>query len=168
LNVLVCPGLIESGTVNPVVLKPVPVTLACVIVRTLVPGLPIWIVWEFVEPTATLPKLALEGVREISGAAATPVAERFTTADAAPPLPWTVSVPVKAPVAEGVTATVKFPDWPVGTDIGSVAPVKLNCGLEIVPWVIEIGIVPVFATAIVWVVCFPTPTFPKFTAVGLT
>jgi hypothetical protein len=107
-------------------------------------------------------------LREICGAAATAVAERLTTAGAAPSLPWTVSVPVKVPVADGVTATVKFPDWPVATDTGKVTPVKLNCGLETVAWVIETGMAPVFATAIVWVVCLPTPTFPKFTLVGLT
>jgi len=149
LKVLVCPGLIESGGVKPVVLKPLPVTLACVIVKTLVPVLPIWIVWEFVEPVATLPKFALEGVRLIPGAAVTAVAERLTTAGAAPSLPWTVSVPVRVPAADGVTATVTFPDWPVAMARGSVTPIKLNCGLEIVAWVIEIGMVPVFATAIV-------------------
>ena len=52
--------------------------------------------------------------------------------------------------------------------IGSVTPVKLNCGLEIVAWVIESGNVPVFATATVWVACFPTLTLPKLTLVGLT
>ena len=107
-------------------------------------------------------------LKEICGVAATAVAERLTTAGAAPSLPWTVSVPVKVPVADGVTATVKLPDWPVGTDNGSVTPVKLNCGLEIVACVIETGMVPVFATATVCVVCLPTLTFPKFTAVGLT
>ena len=63
---------------------------------------------------------------------------------------------------------MKFPDWPVEMDIGKVTPVKLNCGLEMAACVIETGMVPVFATAIAWVVCFPTPTFPKFTVVGLT
>ena len=83
-------------------------------------------------------------------------------------LPWTVSVPLNVPVVDGVTATVKFPDWPVAMDIGSVTPVKLNCGLEIVACVIDTVVLPVLETATVWVVCFPTPTFPKFTAVGLT
>jgi len=41
LNVLASPGLIESGRVKPVVLKPLPVTLAWVIVRTPFPVLPI-------------------------------------------------------------------------------------------------------------------------------
>lgn len=92
----------------------------------------------------------------------------MTTAGAAPSLPWTVRVPLKVPAADGVTATVKLPDCPVATVIGSVTPVKLNAGLEVVAWVIETGMVPVFETATVWVVCFPTPTFPKFTLVGLT
>src|SRR5271166_4616223 len=105
---------------------------------------------------------------EIWGAAATAVAERFTTAGALPSLPWTVKVPVTVPVAVGVKATVRFPDWPVAIDIGRVTPVKLNCGLERVAWVIETAVFPVFETEIVCVVFFPTPTLPKFTEVGLT
>jgi hypothetical protein len=88
-------------------------------------------------------------LKEICGAGATAVAERFTVAGAAPSLPWTVSVPVTVPAVDGVTPTVKFPDWPVPIDIGRVTPVKLNCGLESVACVIEIGMLPVFATAIV-------------------
>jgi hypothetical protein len=52
--------------------------------------------------------------------------------------------------------------------MGSVTPVKLNAGLELTACAIVTGVVPVFVTATVWVVCFPTATFPKFTLVGLT
>ena len=44
LKVLDCPGLIESGKVRPLVLKPFPVTLAWVIVNVALPGLLIWMV----------------------------------------------------------------------------------------------------------------------------
>ena len=39
LNVLDDPGLMDNGRVKPLVLKPVPVTFACVIVRTALPVL---------------------------------------------------------------------------------------------------------------------------------
>jgi len=105
-------------------------------------------------------------LKEICGVAATAVAERLTTAGVAPSLPWTVSVPVKVPVADGVTATVKLPDWPVATDNGSVTPVKLNCGLDIVACVIETGMVPVFATATVWVGLLANTHLPKVHGCG--
>ena len=99
---------------------------------------------------------------------ATAVAERLTTAGAAPLLLWTVSVPVRAPAADGVTPIVKLPVCPAAIVIGSVTPVMLNAGLELAAWVIVTDVEPVFVTAIVWVVCFPTPTFPKLRLVGLT
>src|SRR5258707_2991444 len=99
-------------------------------------------------------------LKEICGGAATAVAERLTTAGEAPSLPWTVSVPVKVPAADGVTATVKLSDWPVATANGSGTPVKLNCALDIVTCVIATGIDPVSAIATVWLVCLATPTIP--------
>ena len=77
------------------------------------------------------------------------MAARFTTAGVAPLLPWTVSVPLTAPAAEGITTTVKFALWPVAIDIGSVTPVQLNAGLEVVACVIETGKEPVFVRAMV-------------------
>ena len=124
--------------------------------------------WFPVAPTPTVPNRTELLLTLICGAGGTAVAERFTTAGVAPSLPWTVSVPVNVPVADGVTATVKFPSWPVVMDIGRVTPVRLNCGLEILAWVIETGMVPLFKIATDWVVCFPIFTLPKFTTVGLT
>jgi hypothetical protein len=72
------------------------------------------------------------------------------------------------PAADGVTPTVKLPVCPAAIVIGRVTPVKLNAGLELTAWVIVTDVEPVFVTATVWVVCFPTATFPKFTLVGLT
>jgi len=85
----------------------------------------------------------------ICGAAETAVAERLTTAGAAPLLAWTVSVPVTAPAAVGVTPTVKLPDCPAAIVIGNVTPIRLNAGLELTAWAIVTDVVPVFVTAMV-------------------
>jgi hypothetical protein len=98
----------------------------------------------------------------------TAVAERLTTVGVVPLLPWTVSVPDTVPAVAGVTATVKLPDWPAASDIGNDIPGRLNCGLESDACVMDTAVFPVFETATVCVVCFPTPTFPKFRLVGLT
>lgn len=152
----------------PLTPKPVPEMEIKEIARSALPVLEIVRFKLLVEPTPTVPNCIEVLLRDICGAEATAVAERFTVAGGAPSLPCRVRVPVKVPVAVGVTATVKFPVWPVATAIGSVTPVKLNTGLEDAAWVIETGIVPVFVTATVCVVCLPTPTFPKLTLVGFT
>jgi hypothetical protein len=66
LNVLDFPAFTDNGRLSPLVLKPEPLTFACVIVSTPFPGLLTWNVWEFDEPTVTLPKFALVGVSVIS------------------------------------------------------------------------------------------------------
>jgi hypothetical protein len=162
------PVAIVLGVVIPLTPNPVPLTETTEIARSALPLFEIKRVAFPVDPLLTVPNCTEVLLTAICGADATAVAERFTTAGPAPSLPWTVSVPVRVPALEGVTPTVKFPDWPVPIDIGRVTPVKLNCGLESVACVIETGMVPVFATAIVWAACFPTPTFPKFNAVGFT
>jgi hypothetical protein len=53
-------------------------------------------------------------------------------------------------------------------DIGNAAPDRLNCGFEKVAWVMEIAELPVLEIATGWVLCFPTPTFPKLTVLGFT
>ena len=63
LNVLERPGLIESGRVRPLVLKPAPLTFACVMVRTALPVLPTRIVCELDEFTGVLPRFALVGIK---------------------------------------------------------------------------------------------------------
>lgn len=77
-------------------------------------------------------------------------------------------VPVTVPGAVGVTATVIFVDCPLARAIGKTDPGKENCGFERLTWVMEIAVLPVFLTAMVCVVCLPTPTFPKLTLVGLS
>ncbi len=64
LKALDCPGARENGKVNPLILKPAPVTLPCVILKLAVPELVKVTVWALAVPTATFPKLTLLGVIE--------------------------------------------------------------------------------------------------------
>jgi hypothetical protein len=61
VNDVFAPALIVTGTVKPLMLKPVPVALAAVIVTLAVPEFVSVIVCGLLLPTATLPKLTLEG-----------------------------------------------------------------------------------------------------------
>jgi hypothetical protein len=67
LKVVFFPAAIVAGTVRPLMLKPVPDTVACEIVRVAVPPLVRLIVCELLLPVTTLPKLALVGLAESCG-----------------------------------------------------------------------------------------------------
>src|SRR5215472_5266816 len=109
-----------------------------------------------------------EALREIWGAGFTAVAERLTVTGELPLFPCAVKVPATAPAEVGVNATVIFADCPVPKAIGRAAPDNENCGFEKLTWVIERLVLPVLVTAMVWVVCLPTLTFPKLTLPGFT
>ena len=64
VNVVFDPALIVAGSVNPLMLKPVPVALAAEIVTLAVPEFVKVMTWEPLLPTRTLPKLTLEGFAE--------------------------------------------------------------------------------------------------------
>jgi hypothetical protein len=97
------PGVIVSGSVNPVLLNPAPVRLACDKVRFAVPGLLIVTVCEFVKPTVTLLKLTLEGITEIAGC--TPVPLRAIVAGEFVALLTTLSAPAELPTPCGAKVT---------------------------------------------------------------
>ncbi len=62
LNVALLPAAMVSGTARPVMLKPLPDTVAWEIVTLALPALDNLMVCELLVPVTTLPKLALEGV----------------------------------------------------------------------------------------------------------
>jgi hypothetical protein len=62
LNVALLPAAMVSGTVRPVMLKPLPDTVAWEIVTLALPALDNLMVCELLVPVTTLPKLALDGV----------------------------------------------------------------------------------------------------------
>ena len=67
LKLLDCPAFSEMGRVAPLLLKPLPATLICEMVRTPVPELVTFMVCEFEEPTEMLPKLTDDGVMLMAG-----------------------------------------------------------------------------------------------------
>jgi len=138
-----------------------------VIVRTPFPVLPIRIVWEFVEPTVTLPKLALEGVRLIAAwrdCAPVPVREMVSGELVA--LLVTVTLPDALPAAVGantaLTVAVAAAFKVKGTVIPfTLNPVPLAAMLEI--WT---AAVPVLLKMMGLVALLPVLTLPKLTEAG--
>jgi hypothetical protein len=61
LNVVFLPTAIVAGTVNPLMLNPLPDTVACEIVTLALPPFVKLIICELLWPVVTLPKLALVG-----------------------------------------------------------------------------------------------------------
>ena len=163
-----CPALMVLGVVIPPTPKSEPVTESIETVKSELPAFEIVRLALPVDPTLTVPNCTEVLLREICGPAVTAVAVRFTVCGELPSLPWTVIVPVTFPAAVGETATVRLLAWPVAIAIGNAAPDRLNCGLEKVACVMEIEVLPVLVTDTTWMPCFPTPTFPKFTLLGLS
>jgi hypothetical protein len=67
------PAAIVNGALNPEVLKPVPVTVACEIVRPALPPFETVMVCESLLPTTTLPKAALDGAAAICACVPVPL-----------------------------------------------------------------------------------------------
>jgi hypothetical protein len=103
LKVLASPAFNVSGSVNPLVLNALPVTLTWETDNAAVPVLLRWKVWEAVVPTATLPKLELDGV--MLNAACTPLPVTGMTA-LAPCVFETVTFPLTLSLLVGLNITV--------------------------------------------------------------
>jgi hypothetical protein len=160
--VAVAPALMVFGVAMPVSPNAAPDTATIEMFRSALPEFEI-VTLEFpVEPTPIDPNSTDVALRDICGPVEAAVAERFTVAGELPSLPCTVIVPFTFPELVGAKATVRFADWPVPRDMGRALPERLNWGLEKVAWVMETDVLPVLETETVWVLCFPTVTFPKF------
>jgi hypothetical protein len=156
---------IVSGVLRPVVLKPVPVTVAREITTLAVPPFVRLIVWELLFPVETFPKLAVPGT--------------------APSCVW-IPVPLKAMVNGelGALLEIEMLPLPFPDDVGENCAVKLAlCPAAIVkpagnPVTLKLAPVElacvidttllalVFVNVIACVPLCPTNTFPKFTVVG--
>src|SRR5712692_610939 len=108
LNVALAPAAIVCGTLRPVMLKPVPVTVTCEIVALAVPVFFKVIVCEALFPVMTLPKAALDGVAESCGC--TPVPLREMAAGELVALLVTLTLPVTLPVTPGANSTFSVTD----------------------------------------------------------
>ena len=164
LNVLACPGVNVSGRVNPLVLNALPVTLTCETVNAAVPVLLSWMVWESVVPTATLPKLKLDGV--MLNPACTPVPVTGMTA-LAPCVFETVTLPLTFSLAVGSKLTVIDVAWEGVRVTGVVIPETTTSFALTVTWEMVMLVFPVFVMLTFCEPELPTFTLPKATLDGL-
>ena len=152
------------GTVNPLILKPVPEALAAEIVTLAVPEFVNVIGTDPLAPTSRLPKFTLAGLAE--SAPCVPVPVRATVGSDA--LLAIEMLPVSTPVAVGSNTAVKFADWPALNVIGVAIPVKLNPVPVALTCVIVTLALPEFVRVTVWSAAFPTALLPKLMLPGFT
>jgi len=120
LNVEALPGAIVNGVVKPLILNPVPVTLACEIVTLALPGFERVKVWELLVAMTTFPKLALAGLAASCGCTPVPVSEMLVGEALAPFV--TDTLPVTLPVDAGAKVTLNETLWPAASVNGVVIP----------------------------------------------
>ena len=133
------------------------------IVRTVVPGLPILIVWEFVAPTTTLPKLALDGVRLMP--ACRPVPLMAITVFPATEF-VTVTFPETVSAAVGLNATVSVWVCPGVNVTGVVTPLVVTSLALTVTCEIVTFAVPLLVSVTLLELVVPALTLPKARLVG--
>jgi len=164
LNVVLLPGEMVWAE-KPVTLKPLPATLSCETARFALPVFVRVTVCELLLPTATLPKLTLDGVTDSCDCA--PVALRaivvgepgaFVVSEM---LPETLPEEVGAKTAFNVTLLPAEIVWAERPVMPKPAPAALNC--EIVRFAL-----PVFVRVTVCELLPPTLTLPKLTLDGVT
>src|SRR5713226_7428130 len=165
LNVVLAPAAIVCGTLRPVMLKPVPVTVACEIVALAVPVFFKVIVCEALFPVMTLPKLALDGVAE--SCACTPVPLRARVRGEPGALLVMETLPLALPVAAGEYVAVNEVLCPGLRVSGAVMPLMVNPVPEALAAEIVKLAVPELLNVMVCVPLLPTSTFPKLKLEGL-
>jgi len=147
-------------------LKPVPVTLACEIVRFVFPPFVMLIGCDALLPVTTFPKDTLEGLAAICACIPVPlsviVVGEFAALLVIETLPDALPADVGANCTVNVVPSPGFRLCGVGSpDI--VNPLPLALAAEIVS-----ATLPEFVTVMFWVVLLPTLTFPKLTLVLLS
>ena len=159
-----------NGKLAPESVKPVPLSVAALIVTGAVPddvSVNGSVALEFM---VTLPKDSEVVLAVNCGVvAAVPVPESWIFV-VAPliELLLTVSCPVAVPVAVGSNCACTVTDWLGFSVTGKVAPATLNGGPLAVAALIVTGAVPVDVSVTDCVDAVLSGTFPKFTAAGLT
>src|SRR5712692_6052894 len=165
LNVVLAPAAIVCGTLRPVMLKPVPVTVACEIVALAVPVFFKVIVCEALFPVMTLPKLALDGVAE--SCACTPVPLRARVRGEPGALLVMETLPLALPVAAGEYVAVNEVLCPGLRVSGAVMPLMVNPVPDTLAAEMVTLAVPEFVNVIGTGALLPTSTLPKLTLAGL-
>jgi hypothetical protein len=165
LNVVLSPAPNVSGVLNPLMLRPVPDTVALDIVTLAVPELVNVMDCVPLLPTATDPKFTLEGL------AATwpciPVPDSAIDAGEPGALLTIEILPVAAPAEVGAKIAENEALLPALIVIGMLAPLMLNPVPEGDALVTVKVPVPAFVRVTVCVPLLPTATLPNATLAGL-
>ena len=165
LNVAVFPAATVNGALNPEVLKPVPVTAACEIVRLALPPFETVMVCELLFPTTTLPKAVLDGAAAICACVPVPLNAMAMGAPAA--LLANEMLPLAPPAEDGVKLAESATFWPALSVVGVGNPAMAKPEPETLAEEIVMLAVPEFVTVMDCDPLLPTATLPKLTLVGL-
>jgi hypothetical protein len=165
LNVAVFPAATVRGALNPEVLKPVPVTATCEIVRLALPPFETVMVCELLLPTTTLPKAALDGAAAIC--ACVPVPLHVIARGEPGALLANEMLPLAPPVEDGVKLAESPRLWPALSVVGVDNPAMAKPEPETLAEEIVMLAVPEFVRVIGCDPLLPTATLPKLTLVGL-
>jgi hypothetical protein len=166
VNEVLWPAVSVTGNVSPLKLNPLPLAVAAEIVRLVPPEFVSVPLKDFDVPTCMFPKLRLEGF-ETSCPAAIPIPESATESVGLFALELMVSVPLAAPVADGVKIALKLVLCPPLSVTGRLGPVKLN-PLPLAVALETVTVVPPVFVTVTGTVCLVlTVTLPKFTLLGL-
>jgi len=168
LRLLDCPAAMVSGRVGPLMLKPVPETVACETVTTALPRFVSVTVWALVLATVTFPKMMLAGF----GVSCPPVGwmpfpVKGTTLGELRVLLVSVTLPDALLMAAGANCTLRVTDCPGVRATGKLSPLMLKPPPVTLPCEIVRLAVPELVSVMVWVPVAPTATFPKLTLVGV-
>ena len=162
-----CPGVIVTGAVTPLVLKPVPVTAMFEIVRLELPVSESVTLCVPIVSTVTLPKLTLVELTPRTNVAATPVPVRGIAVGEVAKLLTSETLPLTAVVPVGVNCTLKVEEAPAAIFSGKVSPDTLNpVPVGVAAEIVSVAL-PVFFTVIVWEFVLPSTTLPKLTLDGV-
>jgi len=158
VNEVFAPALIVTGTVSPLIVKPVPEALAAVMVTLAVPEFVSVTVWDALLPTATLPKLTLVvfGVR----APCVPVPLKAIVKGEPGALLVIETLPLALPATVGVNFAVNEMFAPALIVMGTVSPLMVNPAPEALAAVIVMLAVPELVSVIDCDPLLPTTTLP--------
>lgn len=164
-NVTLCPAVKVFGAARPVIVNPVPETVAEETTRS---ALPVFVRVTFCEldcPTVILLKVSAEGISENAGCMPMPLSEIGSAVLVA--LLTMVRVPDAVPADWGANCTCTVALWPGGIVEEGLPPTTLNAALEIVACEMSTVAEPVFVRVMLSELLAPTATLPKLSVLAL-
>jgi len=166
LKLLLCPGRIVSGVESPLLLNPLPVSVAWLIVRFAVPVFVRVTLCDFVWPSTTLPKLMLAG--EMLNPACVPAPDSARAVGEPCASLRMDTLPLAAPADPGAYFTCNVTEFPGFKVAGAVRPLTVNPDPVTFTCEMLAAACPEFVSVEVSVLLPPTATFPKFRLAGLS